>query len=140
MLVFGVVISAAAKVSDVNGGLAGDSKHDTQQHILSGLFADGGVVANNPTLAAAGFLPQIMNTKDNTAKAAVLSLGCGAYVGSMDVCKRYGGFAWLLPLTDILVGAGVETVRALGEELILGVSSCQQCCAASSIGSCASML
>jgi hypothetical protein len=64
--------------------------------VFAGSFADGGVVANNPTMAAIAFLERAYGV--HRSNIAVLSLGCGSVTGPVDVGKRAGGLFWALPL------------------------------------------
>jgi len=62
----------------------------------AGHFADGGVVANNPTLAAIAFLERAYGVERQNM--AVLSLGCGSVTGALDVGQDAGGLGWAKPL------------------------------------------
>jgi len=86
--------------------------------ILSGDFADGGVVANNPTLAAIAFLEQSEGC--HPRDIAVLSLGCGALVKELSVGHGGGAIAWAGGLVDVAMGAAVDAVTAVGEQMFKG--------------------
>lgn len=66
--------------------------------MLAGYFADGGVVANNPTMAAIAFLERAYGV--HRSNIAVLSLGCGTVTGPVDVPENAGALSWALPLVS----------------------------------------
>jgi hypothetical protein len=89
--------------------------------LLGGTFADGGVVANNPTLAAIAFLQKVQGCDPRSI--AVLSLGCGTKVKSLSVGPGGGVLAWAGGLVDVSMGASVDCVTAVGEQMFKGVSA-----------------
>jgi hypothetical protein len=88
--------------------------------LLGGRFADGGVVANNPTLAAIAFLEKAEGRSPNSI--AVLSLGCGTVVKAMSLFPGGGILSWAPGLVDVSLGASVDAVTAVGEQMFKGVS------------------
>lgn len=82
--------------------------------MLKGYFVDGGMVANNPTIAAISFL-QRMSLDSNPANTAVLSLGCGSCWKPSAMSPTSGLVGAGLALSDILLGANCDTAVAAGE-------------------------
>lgn len=84
--------------------------------LLSGHFVDGGVVANNPTIAAMSFLQRIQNESQVT-NTAVLSLGCGTCWDKSGLPIARGELFVASPLINIMMGANCDTAVAAGEML-----------------------
>ena len=82
-------------------------------------------MANNPTLAAIAFLEQSEGC--HPRDIAVLSLGCGALVKELSVGRGGGAIAWAGGLVDVAMGAAVDAVTAVGEQMFKGVSTAARC-------------
>lgn len=84
-------------------------------------FVDGGVVANNPTIAGLSFLQRIF-PDSNATNTAVLSLGCGSCWSSSGLPIAKGKAFVASALIDIMLGANCDTAVAAGEMLYRTVS------------------
>ena len=90
-----------------------------------GHFVDGGVVANNPTIAGISFLQRIY-PGSNMTNTAVLSLGCGSCWSSSGLPPAGGPLRVAAPMIDIMMGANCDTAAAAGEMLYRTVSESYQ--------------
>lgn len=86
-----------------------------------GRFVDGGVVANNPTIAGISFLQRIY-PGSNMTNTAVLSLGCGSCWSSSGLPTAGGQLGAAGPMVEIMMGANCDTAAAAGEMLYRTVS------------------
>jgi hypothetical protein len=91
-----------------------------------GHFVDGGVVANNPTIAGMSFLQRI-HPRSDAANTAVLSLGCGSCWSSSGLPPAGGKLLVASPMIDIMLGASCDTSVAAGEMLFRTVRGLGQC-------------
>jgi hypothetical protein len=93
--------------------------------LLEGRFADGGMIANNPTLAAISFVQTAFRT--DPARVAVLSLGCGGYLTHLNIGRLEGGIAWFWDAIKLPFAAGAETLTVTAEQLFTSVSLLKRC-------------
>lgn len=80
-----------------------------------GKWMDGGIVLNNPSIAAACYASDVLGLDIDSVK--VLSLGCGFGVKTGLPKADLGLIYWVQRVNDLFLGGGVRTTEAVADSL-----------------------
>ena len=84
----------------------------------AGNFVDGGLWANNPTMAGASALTKAMNVEDE--QVAIFNVGTGHFepprTNDMNAVKGYSVLGWATPLINFMLAMSVKAVTYYAKE------------------------